>query len=262
MADARFLETPVRHATGYVGFFDGTGFSADGHRPRVNGELAVRLEQAPRDLELLYKASGIGLLSRNPEGMTTVLPGRARGSSLAPPDDDGYQLRGVIFDRNGRFNPRAFSLDTGTDEAHWLRVYRSPLGTRRPHAGWLVARLQFTGGEPASWAVATCTVSPPFCAPLVFAAQADINGDLLLPLNRVPAPDKNESDSRYPATLSIKADPGSSGRAFADPETFTDCSIATPSSGDFVASISLQVEPGSDTRISSKDSESLQLQKD
>lgn len=262
MPDLRYLETPVRHASAYVGFFDGTGYSADDYRPGVNRRLAVRLEQAPRDLELLHKPSGIGVLRRNPDGMTDMVPGRARGGELASPAQGALHLQGVIFDRSGQFNPRAFSLDTDGDNTPWLRIFRSPQGTRRPHAGWLVARLQFADGRAASWAVATCTVSPPFCSPLTFTAQADLHGDLLLPLNRVPAPDKNESDSPYPASFSIQADPAVSGQAVADPESFAECSIAAPADGEWVPSLSLAVKPGADTRISSKDSKSLQLQQD
>lgn len=260
MSEARILETIVRHASDYIGFYEATGYSASGYKPRVNRQLSVELRQVPVDLVVRQKGSGLALFRNRPEGMTAVFEGRARDTDLEPPAEPSFDVHGVLRDPHKAFNPRAFTVSAGNAHSQWISVYRSPSGTALPHAGALRGNACFDDGRPASWAVLRAVVTPTVGAPMTFEAQADIHGDFVLPLNRMPALNKDAPSPSYGVSLSVRADSDVSTVPFADPDEFAACSLGAFDSSAFDSTLSFSIEPGNALVISSQGSDSLLLQ--
>ena len=130
---------------------------------------------------------------------------------------------------DGRFHPRVVHVTPPAALAAkgaspiYAPLWSSLRGTSVGEAGALVINLQWsapagalqpTALKPGSWAVVTlaCTRNG---AKYGFAGQADINGDVIVPLTGLPPPPGSKSAPPTPdaMTLTVHADPTLSGAA-------------------------------------------------
>lgn len=219
MIDMKILETPVHHGSDFIHCFEATGFSDNDHRLLVKDDWQLRFDEPPKDLRIIQKKHQLAFFRARPEGMQVVIEGRATASEMQPPVQPGYTLTGMITSNSRRFNPRRFSITAGGSTGHLLALYRSPLGTQIPAGGAVIGNLEYESGVPAAWAIVTVTVTPTVGSPLIFTAQADQHGDFIVPLNRVPALDKDAPAPNYSALLRVKVS-GQENGSISDPDSF------------------------------------------
>lgn len=264
------LETPVRHLSDVIHWIDRTGFTAAEHQPLAQAPLLVAISSpGPSRLAMVAKP-GRALLWRrfavepdadepDPPALLTLIDGAPTSAALTRPAETPYAVIGQVSDPSGRFNPRAFAITAGNLTGHALALYRTPDATRFPAAGGLIAHLAWGDTSPARWAVASLTVTPPVGGALTFTAQADGQGDLLLPFGRLPALTRDAPSSTYPATLSILADPSLGPDAIPDPDELAAAELLDPADGSQVAAAAIAVGPGSIQTITSQGADHLAL---
>jgi hypothetical protein len=245
-------ETLIRHASDWIDWIDRTGFAAPDHQPRVDSPLVVTLDQAPRDLQLYPKRGQTVLWRLRPEDLIALTRGPASASDLARPTEAPYPVEGWVSDPDGRFSPRRFSLNGGNAAGHALALYRSPKGTRLGSAGGLRGHIRIDGGPAVPWALVQVEITLPTAQKLPFIAQADANGDFLLPLDRLPALTKDALSATYPATLDIRADLTASPESPSDPDGFAPATLRDPTDGSQVITATLSVAPGGIASIMSR----------
>jgi hypothetical protein len=150
-----------------------------------------------------------------------------------------FTVAGVAVARDGRFHPRQFSVAPTPAAPSYVRLYPSLAATRIGEAGAVVLNLQWQAGGAASWSVLqlSCTRNG---AMLGFAAQADIRGDIIIPLTGLPPlPASQASDAMV---LTARGDPAQSGRRAADPDAFKPVQLSI--GGAFAAQQSLTITRG------------------
>lgn len=246
--EAKFLETALTHGSDRLSVYEGTGFFAADHRPLVSRALQLELSEYPRDLQVIAKRAQFVLLRRRPPAMQALVPGRATEGDLQPPLETPYPIEGVLSDPGGRFNPRRIGLLAGNRQQHWLPLYRSPLGTRLSSAGGIFGTAIYENGDPASWALVTAVVQPTVGPALPFRAQADGHGDFIVPLDRMPALNKDAPSDTYNLTLTVAAD-GNSGAPVSDPDAASAHRVGRVDNGIFDGSTEFEVQPGQRHRV-------------
>lgn len=201
----RVLETTVLHGSGWLEWIDASGVQGQARRPVPASRLQLRVLQAPADLRLVPQPTGrVVLWRRAPANLRRSLPGIANEGDLVPPAEVPFALRGEVADAQGVFLPRPFAVNAGNGAGHRLRLYRSGHGTAFGHEGGLRGQVRNEDGDALPWALLQLTVSPPLATPLVYAAQADANGEFSLALQRLPTPAPG-SGIAYPAVLRARA---------------------------------------------------------
>jgi len=264
------LETPIRHVSDVIHWIDRTGYAAEDHQPLAAAPLRVVLDNAaPDDLRLTQKPGRTLLWRRYAETgpgadlgaatMTRGVGGRASREQMTRPPEQTYTVSARVEDPSGRYQPRMLAIDAGNLAGHPLPLYRTPAATAFPAAGGLLLHLRWSETQPASWAIAALTVTPPVGAALQFTAQADAAGDLLLPLSRLPALTRDAPATTYPATLSVTADAALGAADIPNPDAFSAVELLAPSDGSQGPSASIAVTPGAVTRITSQGEDHLAL---
>ena len=104
-------------------------------------------------------------------------------------------------------------------------------------------------GRPAAWALLELTVTVAQLDVRAFRAQCDGKGDFRLSLWRLPP--LPQGTAAYPAQLSVRALPDTSGDRPIDPDTLASALIAPPAGGPFGASAAVDVVPGQSLRLES-----------
>lgn len=262
MLNADLLEIPIRHGSDFIYCYDATGFTAEEHRPPVRNDWSLELREPtpPRDLRLLKKNNQVVFFRSKPDGMQHILAKEA--ATFEPPIRENFAIHGRITTVNQHFNPRDFSITAGEGAGHGFALYRSPLGTTIPSAGALIGTLYYEPEDdqplrPAAWAILTLVVTPTVGNSMAFTAQADAHGDFILPLNRIPALNKDAPASHYPAVLSIRAAedvsalwPQQRSPAVLDPDDLVAAHIAnTDGNENFLPLIALRIIPGQTRRL-------------
>jgi hypothetical protein len=125
-------------------------------------------------------------------------------------------LAGSVTSLDGRFHPRRFSVTPAAAAPTYIALRPSLQGTRVGEAGAVVLHLRWQDGSPGSWAVLQLGCARG-SASFGFAAQADRNGDAIVPLTGLPPlPPSQTSDTM---TLSVRADHAQAGQPVADPDS-------------------------------------------
>lgn len=256
------LETVIRHPSDWIDWIDRTGSVDPDFTPRVDQPLQVDLDNPPRDLRIVAK-SGRVVLWRMLSSLNYSVAGMPEENLKIRPNDENYVLSGVVADPQGLFLPRRFIINNaGKAHGHSLNMYRSPLGTRFTSAGGVRGLVLFEDKKPAAWALVSMKVQPPLGSELTFAAQADVNGEFMLPLARLPALTKDSPFKEYPATLSVKAKPNLQAQTSIDPDTLTDVNIFpinTEGGSDPEITVSFKITPGQIVVLTSLNQNHLRL---
>jgi hypothetical protein len=95
-------------------------------------------------------------------------------------------VHGAVESLDGRYFPRAFSRLSDASKPIYVPLHPSRLATRVTEAGAVVLSLRWDTGAPASWSLATLSCVRAGLPPLAFSAQADVNGDVVVPLTGLP----------------------------------------------------------------------------
>jgi len=174
--------------------------------------IKVTLSEAlPSGLSAATGKRGLVLLT--PPILYDHMPTQAE-LAIVPPSPP-VTLRGAVEALDGRFHPRQFSVTPTRAAPSYVALHPSLQATRIGEAGAVVLNLTWQGGAPASWAVLllACTRNG---INLGFSGQADIKGDVIVPLTGLPPlPASQTSDTM---TLTARGDPAQSGQAAADPD--------------------------------------------
>jgi hypothetical protein len=135
-----------------------------------------------------------------------LYPGLPTESELSAPLQlpAAVNVTGTAQPLDGRFHPRQFSVSATLQAPAYVLLRPSLQGTSIGEAGALVMNLQWQSGGGASWSVVnlTCTRNG---VSLGFTGQADVNGDVIVPLSGLPPlPGTQQNDGM---TLTILGDP-------------------------------------------------------
>ena len=132
-----------------------------------------------------------------------------------PPVLPAITVAGIAQPLDGRFHPRQFSVTPTRQAPSYVALRPSLQGTSIGEAGALVMNLQWQRAGAASWSVVNlaCTRNG---VSLGFTGQADVNGDVIVPLTGLPPlPSAQTSDSM---TLTVVGDLTQSGLAVGNPD--------------------------------------------
>ncbi|HNA05261.1 MAG TPA: hypothetical protein PLV48_15365 [Rhodocyclaceae bacterium] len=257
------LETVFAHGSDYIEWYEASGCAGSALRRIAPERLRIALTRAPRDLQLVHKTTATALWRKRPPTLSGVLAGVAREADLQPPAQAAYALEGEISDPSGAYLPRLFSVDCGAVIGHRIGLYRSPLAARYGRAGGVFGRIRLAG-RAAAWSLVVVRVTPPLGAALEFTAQADANGEFILPLDRLPALGVDALVKTYPATLRIAASPLAVAEQPFDPGKLVAHQVAVGEDAahvvQFSDSLSFAVTPGSVSRVTSPGQALLLLQ--
>ena len=143
------LETLFTHGSDYIEWYEASGNAGTALRRVAPGRLQIALSRAPRDLQLVHKATATALWRKRPLELSGLVAGRAGEADLLPPAQTAYALEGEINDPSGAYLPRRFSLACGAIIGHRIGLYRSPLGSRYGRAGGLFGRIRLAGKAAA-----------------------------------------------------------------------------------------------------------------
>ena len=228
----------------------------DGDMQRLTRPISLQLSARPTDLHYLHSAGKTALWRRPGTEMIQGAPSEADKTRVTTPT---FPLAGDAIDPEGRYIPRAFSIDAGNAAGHALVMYPTPLGTRFGRGGGLLGTLRFTDASIAPWALLTLLVSIPGGGTQTFRGQADHRGDFMLPMHRLPP--LPEGIDQYAAQLSIAA------LLSADPAIPLDTADLVAmdledlqSSNSFSSPIGLDVVPGEIRLIRSASKDHLAVQ--
>jgi len=251
-------ETLIHHASDWIDWIDASGGLTN--RPRVADPLQLSLSDAPADLSMISQNGRTRLWRGHQDMLHLSLNGRASAAQLAYPDAPNFALAGEVRDLYRRYNPRLFSITAGNANGHSVELYRTPMGTRFASAGGLRGNVRYEDDSPASWAILNIEVTPLVGPKLNFRAQADMQGDFVLAMDRLPALAKDVTPRHYSAKLSASALKSASGATIANPDTFVTANIQSPNDvAVFATPIDLTVSPGTVDTLTSKDQPHLVL---
>jgi len=260
MSNVQFLETPVYHASDFIRWYDATGNADPSLRKNISYPLFIELSSAPKDLFVQQRNGKTCFSRRNLAGNRITLEGRASGSDLIPPVETLYLIEGRVWDSSGIFNPRLFSVTAGNAQGHEIPLYRSAVGSAIRSGGALRATIFYADLTPASWALVTVNVTPPLGAALSFVAQADIHGDVQIPMDRLPPLTLVSPTNSYTAQLSVMAN-GDSGSEISNPDSFVLFQVADLTApGSFFNTVNLNVVPGAVASVVSAGEQQLIIQ--
>ena len=262
MTTVKVLETNVLHSSDVIYWLDGSTAEAQASMLRINVPLDLQFTTRPGDLKMVNGVGKTALLRRP---TTEIINGIATPAQREKPAEVAYPVAGVVSDPGGRFIPRSFSISAGNANGHALVLYPSPLGVRFSPAGGLIGSVRFDGGNNATWALLTLTVTTALGGTLIFRGQANGSGDFLLPLNRLPP--LPEGIEHYVATLEISALVAASATTPVDPADLTVVEVGSLGAQDdppanliFSNPIGLNVVPGEIRVIRSASRDHLAVQ--
>jgi hypothetical protein len=150
-----------------------------------------------------------------------------------------FIVAGIAQPLDGRFHPRQFSVTPTLQTPTYVPLRPSLQGTSIGEAGALVMNLQWQGAGAASWSVVNLACTRNGVA-LGFTGQADVKGDVIVPLTGLPPlPSAQTSDSM---TLTILGDPTQSGLAVGNPDALKAVQISVGSA--FAAQQTLAIVRG------------------
>jgi hypothetical protein len=150
-------------------------------------------------------------------------------------------VAGIAQPLDGRFHPRQFSVAPTPKAPSYVPLRPSLLGTSIGEAGAVAINLQWQGTKTgaASWSVVSLTCIRNGVS-LGFTGQADVNGDVIVPLTGLPPlPATQTSDSM---TLTVRGDATQSGADVGNPDALQPVPVSTGSG--FAAQQTLAVVRG------------------
>ena len=253
-------ETRVRHASSAIVWIDGASRPDASNPSRVPHRLALELTAPPRDLVAVAKVGKTVLWRRVPAGMNASVSGRATKADLERPIEADYELRGVVLDPTGQFNPRRFAVTVGSASRRSVILHRSMRGASSGLGAALEGNVRFSQEVPASWALLELRVTViggGATAPLLFRAQADRFGDFRMPLPWLPSRLAEINTSTHPPALQVRASPSQSGVQVPALELLEATTIMSDADTSFGANFAPALVPGRTVRISSHGSNSL-----
>jgi len=148
-------------------------------------------------------------------------------------------LAGSVQSLDGRFNPRLFSVSPSPAAPTYIPLRPSLQAVRVTEAGAVVLNVKWQSGPVASWSLLrlSCVRNG---VTLGFSGQADIHGDVIIPLTGLPPlPPSLTVDNM---TLTALGDPTQSGQAAGNPDTIHAVQVST--GGAFAAQQSFNVKRG------------------
>lgn len=235
------LETNILHASDVIYWLDGSSAQDPNAMLRLPEALELQLTTKPGDLRVINSAGKTAFLRRpaNP-----VVEGSASEAELLPPLTPTFPISGIVSDTGGRYISRRFSIAAGNGAGHGLVIYPSPLGSRFGPAGGLLGTLRFSAsGTPVPWAMLTLNVTTALGASLIFRAQANGQGDFVMPLTRLPPLPEGIAD--YAATLAVSALASAVATSPVDPADLVAMALGDPATdATFSDPISLTLVPG------------------
>lgn len=139
----------------------------------------------------------------------------AKPDLTTPPAIAAFTVSGIAASLDGRFHPRRFSVSPSPAAPSYVPLRPSLQATRISEAGAVVLNLRWQSGTAASWTVLQMSCTRNGVA-LGFSGQADVNGDVIVPLTGLPPlPASQTSDSM---TVSVFGDATQSGLPVGDPD--------------------------------------------
>jgi hypothetical protein len=162
---------------------------------------------------LSAETGGRGLVILTPPILYDHTPTEAE--LAAAPPAASVTVRGIAEALDGRFHPRQFRVTPTPAAPSYVALRPSLQATRIGEAGAVVLNLRWQGAGPASWSVLQLACKRNGVT-LGFSGQADVMGDVIVPLTGLPPlPASQANDSM---TLTAQGDPTQSGQPFADPD--------------------------------------------
>jgi hypothetical protein len=134
-----------------------------------------------------------------------------------------FTVNGTAVALDGRFHPRRFSVSPSASAPSYVPLRPSLQATRIGEAGALILSLRWQTGAVASWSVLklVCTRNG---VTLGFSGQADVHGDVIVPLTGLPPlPASQTTDSM---TVTAFGDITQSGAPVANPDQLAPVQIA------------------------------------
>ena len=262
-------ETHVHHAWGCLDWQEGSGLQGARPRPLAAFTFETRLEE-PADMRVVARPSH-GLLWRDPGPANAASGGSPlhpvfhhapRAADLLPPDLPALTVAGTVHEREGRFLPRCFRVTLSLGERRALRLFRHPVAVHVGAGGSLSGHLRYQDGQPAPWSLLMLTVAlPPTTETLVFHAQADRNGDFLIPLQGLPLARPAAAGGPLQATLDVHCDLSLHADALPDPDAdaFRPVAVGSPADGQFRQPLPLSIMPGNHVRLTTHGRDHLVL---
>ncbi len=192
---------------------------------------------APLPAGITSVTSGRGLALQTSPVLYQGVPTEA--TLATPPVLPTIVVAGIAQPLDGRFHPRQFSVTPTPQAPTYVPLRPSLQATSVGEAGAVVMNLQWQGAGAASWSVVNlaCTRNG---VPLGFTGQADVNGDVIVPLTGLPPlPSAKTNDSM---TLTVLGDPTQSGLAIGNPDALKPVQISV--GGAFSAQQTLAIVRG------------------
>ena len=148
-------------------------------------------------------------------------------------------VSGATQSLDGRFHPRLFSVTPTAAAPTFVALRPSLHATRVGEAGAVVLNVKWQDGSAASWCVLrlTCTRNS---VSLGFSGQADIMGDVIVPLTGLPPLPASQTNDVM--TLTALGDRTQSGQVAADSDALRAVQVST--GGAFAAQQTFPVTRG------------------
>jgi hypothetical protein len=193
--------------------------------------MQVTLAQGSIPADLRAVAAPAGLVVTGQPILYDHTP--ADADFAATPAIPAFTVSGLAMPTDGRFHPRLFSLSPTPSAPSYVPLRPSLDGTRITEAGAVILNLTWVIGAsapiPASWAILQLTCQRNGQS-FGFSAQADINGDIIVPLTGLPpltAP--QTSDSMVFSALgdpAVSNQPNPANPVYANPDLFKAANIS------------------------------------
>lgn len=256
MSPIRVLESNILHASEVIYWLDGSSAEELAQMARLPVALTIDLSARPGDLHWL---NGIGQTAFWRRPIDSFVDGRASEAQKTRPAAAAFDLAGTVRCPDGRYNPRAFAIQTGDASGIGVPLYPTPLGTRFGSAGGFIGCVRFNGtAAPVPWALLTLSVDV-LGQTYIFRAQSDGHGDFHLALQRLPP--LPEGVTRYDAELHIRALPGASAATPLDPADLVAMDLGALEQADtFLSPLTFSVVPGEIRPLRSAERDHLAVQ--
>ena len=174
--------------------------------------LQVSLSRAlPRGISAIIDSRGVALMT-SPE-YYDHLPTEAELAT--PPAVSPVALQGTVTSLDGRFFPRQFSVTSTPGTPNYVALRPSLQTIRITEAGAIILILKWQDGSPASWSIVNLSCVRTGVT-LGFTGQADVHGDIIIPLTGLPplvAPQTNDQ-----MKITALGDLTQSGQATGNPD--------------------------------------------
>jgi len=220
---------------------DGTFQAIAGAPPAMQVKLMAPLPQG-----IVSVSGSLGLVLQTSPIFYSGQPSEAQLAS--PPSLAAFTVSGTAQPLDGRFHPRAFTVSPTRQAPSYVPLRPSLQGTSIGEAGALMMNLQWQPASgrtapaspwPASWSIVNL-VGTRNGAALAFTGQADVNGDIIVPLTGLPPlPAAQTSDS---LTMTMLGDQTQSGLSIGNPDALAAVSFSIGSG--FAAQQTLSIQRG------------------